>query len=76
MKTVSKSALKTKMLEYFREIEKTGEELVVTDHNRPVLKIVPIKPKARISEIFGDYEGKVRYAEDIRTPTLDEWSES
>jgi len=39
--TVSKSQFKTHSLEYFRKIEQTGEELVITDHGRPVLKVVP-----------------------------------
>ena len=39
--TVSKSEFKPHSLEYFRKIEQTGEELVITDHGRPVLKIVP-----------------------------------
>jgi len=39
--TVSKSQFKPRSLEYFRRIEQTGEELVITDHGRPVLKIVP-----------------------------------
>ena len=76
MKTVSKSALKGKMLEYFREVEASGEELVVTDHNIPVLKIVPIRPKLRAFEVFREYEGKIQYFEDIRTPTTNEWTES
>lgn len=38
---VSKSQFKPKSLEYFRRIEQTGEELVITDHGRPVLKVVP-----------------------------------
>jgi antitoxin (DNA-binding transcriptional repressor) of toxin-antitoxin stability system len=40
-KTVSKSQFKPHSLEYFRTIEQTGEELVITDHGRPVLKVVP-----------------------------------
>lgn len=75
LRAVSKSVLKVKMLGYFREVEKTGEELVVTDHNKPVLKIVPIKPKLRASEVFGGFEGKVEYFEDIRKPTTSEWSD-
>lgn len=75
MKTVTKSALKAKMLEYFREIERTGEELIVTDHHKPVLKVIPIKPKKSVSEIFAEYRGKIVYHEDIRTPTLEEWSD-
>jgi prevent-host-death family protein len=38
---VSKSQFKPHSLEYFRKIEQTGEELVITDHGRPVLKIIP-----------------------------------
>jgi prevent-host-death family protein len=38
---VSKSQFKPHSLEYFRKIEQTGEELVITDHGRPVLKVIP-----------------------------------
>jgi antitoxin (DNA-binding transcriptional repressor) of toxin-antitoxin stability system len=38
---VSKSQFKPHSLEYFRKIEQTGEELIITDHGRPVLMIVP-----------------------------------
>jgi len=41
-----------------------------------VLKIIPIKPKASVSELFGPVQGGVRYHEDINTPTLSEWSEA
>jgi prevent-host-death family protein len=40
-KTISKSQFKPKSLELFRTVEQTGEELIITDHGRPVLKIVP-----------------------------------
>ncbi|MES1241939.1 MAG: type II toxin-antitoxin system prevent-host-death family antitoxin [Acidobacteriota bacterium] len=40
-RSVSKSAFKARALEYFREVESTGVELVITDHGKPVLKIVP-----------------------------------
>ena len=39
--TISKSQFKPRALHYFREIEKTGKELVISDHGKPVLKIVP-----------------------------------
>ena len=42
-RTVSKSQLKARALEYFREVERTGEELVITHHGRPVLKLVPYR---------------------------------
>jgi prevent-host-death family protein len=43
--TVSKSKFKPKALEYFRRVEETGEEIVITDKGRPVLKIVPYREK-------------------------------
>ena len=55
MPFISKSKLKANMLRIFREIEETGEEWIVTDHNRPVLRIQPIAQKKlwkRYSERF------------------------
>ena len=49
MKTVSKETLKAKMLEYFREVERTGEPLVVTDQGREVLEVRPIRQKSMTS---------------------------
>ena len=63
------------MLEYFREIEKTGEELIITDRNKPVLRVVPFKPKKNLAQLFADSRGKVVYGEESNLPTSDEWSE-
>ena len=38
---ISKFQFKPRALHYFREIEKTGKELVISDRGKPVLKIVP-----------------------------------
>lgn len=42
-KVVSKSKFKPHALEYFRQVQETGQELIVTDHGKPVLKISPYK---------------------------------
>jgi antitoxin (DNA-binding transcriptional repressor) of toxin-antitoxin stability system len=73
---ISKSKLKAKMLEIFRHLESSGEELIVTDHGKPVLKIIPLTIKANIQEVFGEFQGQVSYHEDINTPTLQEWEEA
>lgn len=36
---VSKTELKAKALEYFRQIETTGQAVVVTDHGQPTIEI-------------------------------------
>ena len=38
---ISKSQFKPRALYYFREVEKTGRELIISDRGKPVLKIVP-----------------------------------
>jgi prevent-host-death family protein len=37
---VTKSKFKPHALHYFREVERTGKELIITDRGKPVLKIV------------------------------------
>jgi antitoxin (DNA-binding transcriptional repressor) of toxin-antitoxin stability system len=74
--TISKGKLKARMLEIFREIEQSGQELIVTDNGKPVLKIVPFEKKATVDEVFGKYYGQVVYHEDINTPTIDEWEDA
>ncbi len=75
MPSISKSKLKANMLRIFRHIENTGEEMIVTDHNRPVLRIQPIAQNKTVEEVFGTIQGKVIYREDINTPTTDEWKD-
>lgn len=72
-KTVSKSHLKANMLKIFREIESSHEELIVTDNNTPVLRIIPLKQTQSVQKLFGDFQGQVVYHEDMDTPTIDEW---
>ena len=76
METVSKGVLKAKMLEYFRRVEETGRELIVTDDNRPVLRIVPIRQRIPAADLFSDVRGRIEYREDIVVPTTDEWPET
>ena len=64
------------MLEYFRKVEQTGEELIVLDNNRPVLKVVPIRTRKPAREVFADVRGRVVYREDMLAPTTAEWSDT
>ena len=38
---VSKSKFKAKALEFFRQIEKSGKSLIVTDNGKPTLEVRP-----------------------------------
>jgi prevent-host-death family protein len=39
---VSKGEFKARALEYLRQVEGSGEELIVTDRGQPVIRILPI----------------------------------
>ena len=74
MKKVSKRSLKAKMFELLREVEATGEELIVTDHGRDVLKFVRITKSAKsIDQIFAPFRGKLKFYEDPNAPTMSEF---
>jgi antitoxin (DNA-binding transcriptional repressor) of toxin-antitoxin stability system len=75
MITISKSKLKSHMLRLFRDVQKSGDEIIVTDHGKPVLKISPIPQKENVRDIFADVVGGVKYFEDILTPMTDEWDD-
>ena len=73
-RTISKSKLKANMLRIFREIEESGETLIVTDRNQPTLVIHPIKSKRKVDEVFAPYRGKMRILEeDVNAPTDEDW---
>ena len=69
---VSKSKFKARALEYFREVEKTGQELTITDRGKPVLKIVPYKtdPLEALRSLKGSV---VKYENPTEPVGVDEW---
>ena len=44
---VSKTEFKAKALEYFRQVESSGNAVVVTDHGKPTLEVRPYRSKDR-----------------------------
>ncbi len=45
--TISKSRFKARALELFRQVERTGQPIVITDRGNPVLKLVPYREDPR-----------------------------
>lgn len=44
---VSKTEFKARALEFFRQVEATGESIIVTDHGKPALEIRPYRAAER-----------------------------
>ena len=72
---ISKSKLKSKLLELLRLVESENTEIIVTDHGKPVAKISKYCEAPPTKELFADLRGKIKYLEDPTTPTTEEWGE-
>ncbi len=75
MVTISKGKLKAHLLQVLRELEQTGENVIITDRDRPVARITPIKQGITMEEAFADVYGKLVILEDINAPTIEEWGD-
>jgi antitoxin (DNA-binding transcriptional repressor) of toxin-antitoxin stability system len=73
---ISKAILKARLLEYLRKMQETGEEIIITDHKRPVGRISLLHPPRRnFAELFAPYRGQAVYLEDPTGSTQAEWSD-
>ena len=72
---MSKSQFKAKALEYFRQVEATGESVIVTDHGKPTLEVRPYRDSKR--NPFEILRGSVVREDDpIEPVAMDEWEEA
>ncbi len=71
-KRVSKSVFKARALEFCREIESTGESLVLTDHGRPVLEVRPYEEN-EIDPLDSLRRSVVRYERPTDPVAENEW---
>jgi prevent-host-death family protein len=70
--TVSKSRFKAQALELFRQVERTGKPIVITDRGKPVLRLVPYSedPEAAVRMLR---ETVVKYRAPTQPVADDEW---
>jgi len=69
---VSKSEFKAKALEYFRQVEASGESMIVTDHGKPTLEVRPFRGGERQPlDILRD--SVVSYSNPTEPVAVDEW---
>ena len=69
---VSKASFQDRAQEYLRQVESTGEELILTDGGKPVLRVVPFKPDPM--EALKSLRGSVlRYDDPMEPVGLEDW---
>lgn len=62
MQTVSKSQLKSQLLEYLRKVEKSKKPLIITHLGEPVIKIFPYREDS--NKIFNSLKGSIVFHKD------------
>jgi len=72
---ISKSKLKSTLLQVLREVEAEGKEIIVTDRGKPVAKISKFQTAPTTDELFQDLRGHVKYYEDLTASTTEEWGD-
>ena len=69
---VSKSKFKPRALQYFRDIQESGQELIITDHGKPVLKISPFSEDSQ--SVLEELRNSVTFYEDPLEPVgVSDW---
>lgn len=71
---VSKSQFKAKALEYFRQVQSSGEPIVVTDHGKPAVEVRPVTAEEK-PDPFERLKGSVLWYDRPFDPAVDpeEW---
>ena len=70
--TVSKSRFKARALELFRQVERTGQPIIITDRGVPVLKVMPYRedPEAAVRMLR---ESVIKYDLPTKPVGEDDW---
>jgi len=68
MKHMRASAFKARCLKVMKDIQATGEPVVVTKRGKPVVKVVPAEREK--ADLFGFLAGEFRITGDIESPVV------
>ncbi|PYU79710.1 MAG: type II toxin-antitoxin system prevent-host-death family antitoxin [Acidobacteria bacterium] len=71
MKQMPAGAFKARCLSVMKQVQATGEPVVVTKRGVPVVKVVPAE--AQNNDIFGFMVGRAKIVGDIESPIPVEW---
>lgn len=56
-------------------LDQHGEEIIIIDDGKPLFRLSKYCSNISTEELFAPLRGKVKYYEDLTTPTMEEWKE-
>ena len=70
--SISKSRFKARALELFRQVERTGRPIIITDRGTPVLKVMPYRedPESALRVLR---ESVIKYESPTKPVGEDDW---
>ena len=71
MQTIKASEFKAKCLHLMDEVNRTGEEIVITKNGKPVSILIPYRTVA--DTLFGMHKGKVKSKDELIAPLDIDW---
>jgi prevent-host-death family protein len=74
MKQMQAGAFKARCLSVMKQVQATGEPVVITRRGKPLVKVVPVPPEK--NGLFGFMAGKVKIVGDIESPIPVKWGGS
>ena len=73
---IGAAEFKARCLQIMDLVSRSGAEVTITKHNRPVAKLVPVQPPARRASILGSCRDSLIFVDDdLDLSTADEWTE-
>ncbi len=69
--TISASQFKAQCLKLMDEVNRTGEEIIITKNGKPVSKLAPISKKP--ASLFGAHKDEIEITGDIISPLDVDW---
>jgi prevent-host-death family protein len=72
MKRIPAGAFKARCLAVIKDVQATGEPIIVTKRGKPIVKLVPAEKEA--ASLLGCMTGKVKIVGDIESPIPVNWS--
>jgi prevent-host-death family protein len=71
LRTIPAGIFKAQCLKLMDQVQQTGEEIIVTKHGKPVVRLVPAGGK--VETLFGAMKDSATSRGDIIGPFFDEW---
>jgi prevent-host-death family protein len=68
MKQMRASAFKARCLTVMKDVQATGEPVIVTKRGTPVVKVVPVESNE--SDLFGFMAGEFKIVGDVESPVI------